>query len=129
MATKKKAATPKKTPKKGNSKFGAKAEFVRAQPSSMSAKEVVEAAKKAGLVMTENHVYNVRSAAKKAEAEKAANGASKKNVASKKAATAKAASTPKSGGLEAQLRSAIAELGLARARAIFADVEKAFAGA
>lgn len=122
MATKKKTAAPKKTAKAGKPKFGAKADFVRAQPASMSAKEVVEAAKKAGLVMTENHVYNVRSAAKKA-------GPSKRsNVTPRKAATGKAGATPKSGGLEAQLRSAIAELGLARARAIFADVEKAFAG-
>jgi hypothetical protein len=123
MATKKKAAAPKKTPKTGKAKFGAKAEFVRAQPASMSAKEVVEAARAKGILMTENHVYSVRSAGKKAGAKKTANGTSKK------AATAKGAATPKSGGLEAQLRSAIAELGLARARAIFSDVEKAFAGA
>jgi hypothetical protein len=122
MATKKKAATPKKTPKTGKAKFGAKADFVRAQPASMSAKEVVEAAKKAGLVMTENHVYNVRSAAKKAGSKKAANGTPKT------AATTKPASTPKSGGLEAQLRSAIASIGLVRAREILTSVELAFQG-
>lgn len=65
MATKKKAA-----PGAGKAKFGAKADFVRAQPASMSAKEVVEAAKKAGLTMSENHVYSVRSSAKKASASK-----------------------------------------------------------
>ena len=54
----KKAAAPKAA-------FGSKAEFIRAQSSALSAKEVVEAAAKDGLTMTENHVYTVRAEAKK----------------------------------------------------------------
>jgi hypothetical protein len=129
---KKTAAAPKapaatKTSKKPE--FGAKTEFVKSQPTSMTAKEVVEAAKAKGITLSENLVYAARAAGRKK------GGASKKTKGSKKGASkAKPGRKPEvsgskgSGSLEATLRNAIAELGLARARAIFAGVEKAFGG-
>ncbi len=125
MATKKKT-TPKKAkaPKAAKPAFGAKSDFVRAQPLDMSAKQVVEEALKKGITLTEGLVYNVRGAVKKGT-DKASTAASPRKA---KAAARPVAASPKTGGLEAQLRMAIAELGLAQARSIFADVEKAFSG-
>lgn len=41
-------------------KFGAKADFIRSMPASMSAREIVEEAAKRGMRFTVNHVYNTR---------------------------------------------------------------------
>jgi hypothetical protein len=40
--------------------FGAKADFIRSQPESMSAREVVEAAAAQGLKISVNHGHNLR---------------------------------------------------------------------
>ena len=66
-AVAKKAAPKKAAPKKAVTKAG----FIKSQPQSMSAKQVVEAAKEAGISVSETYVYNVR-ATKKAAAKKAA---------------------------------------------------------
>ena len=119
----KKAAAPKAA-------FGSKAEFIRAQSSALSAKEVVEAAAKDGLTMTENHVYTVRAEAKKKLGNPATTSTPKRTTKTTKTKTARtpSVSEPKLSDLEAQLRRAIGEMGLAKARAIFAEVERAFAG-
>jgi len=84
-AVAKKAAPKKAAPKKAVTKAG----FIKSQPQSMSAKQVVEAAKEAGISVSETYVYNVR-ATKKAAAKKAA---PKKKAAKKAAPKKKAAST------------------------------------
>jgi hypothetical protein len=112
----------KKTVKKVSGKFGAKADFIRSQPESMSAKEIVDAAAKQGIKISVNHVYNLRTAAAKKEEAPRATGllTPKRGVGRPRA----------SGGsdVERQLRAAIAEVGLQRAREIFDAVAVAFRG-
>ena len=77
-------------------KDGSKADFVRALPDSMPAKQVVEKAKEAGLKLTTAYVYVIRSQAR-------GNGA------------AKAAAGPRpSKSAEARLIAVASELGLTR---------------
>jgi hypothetical protein len=87
-----------------------KTEFVLGMPGA-SAKEVVLAARKAGMTLTARYVYVIRSAAK---AKGRSGGAGVRGRLRGR------------NGVEAQLRQAIAELGLARARRVLADVESAF---
>lgn len=111
----------KKTGKKVVGKFGEKADFIRSQPESMPAKDVVEAAAKHGLKISVNHVYNLRTAASKKDDVKSTGLlGSKRGVGRPRA----------SGGadVEKQLRAAIAEVGLQRAREIFDAVAIAFRG-
>ena len=114
----------KKTGKKVTGKFGAKADFIRSQPEAMSAKDIVDAAAKQGIKISVNHVYNLRTAAaKKGQPVKGASAlAPKRGVGRPRAAAA--------GGtdVERQLRAAIAEVGLQRAREIFEAVAVAFRG-
>jgi hypothetical protein len=120
----------KRQSNKNSSKFGAKAEYIRSQPASMSAKEVVEAAKKVGLKVTVNHVYNIRAAAKKEGAfgpPRSVPAPSTNQPAGSRRGRGPA-SAPASAALEAQLRRAIAEVGLQRAREIFDSVESVFVG-
>jgi hypothetical protein len=120
----------KKTSNKNSGKFGAKADFIRSQPASMSAKDVVEAARKAGLKVTVNHVYNIRAAEKKDGSHPAPRSVAAPSTSTpsrrgrKPGSSAMTAST----ALEAQLRRAIAEVGLQRAREIFDSVESVFVG-
>ncbi|MBK6518556.1 MAG: hypothetical protein IPM79_24360 [Polyangiaceae bacterium] len=125
MATAAKKKTKKsKSTKAGKSEFGAKAEFIRSKPLGMPANQVVEEGAKQGLSMSANHVYAVR-----AEMRKKQRGSAKTATPPPSVAPARApATTTRPSNLEAQLRHAIAELGLARARAILAEIEKAFAG-
>ncbi len=133
MATAKKKATTKKAKaatRKGGR--GTKAAFVRSMPADMPAKQVVEQAAKQGVKLSENHVYAVRSAAKKPA--RTATKATVKKSSPKRSAPLKSPGVGTSRGtkpasLESQLRRAIGELGLARAREVFAEVERAFAGA
>lgn len=85
-----------------------KTEFVLSIPASTRAAEVVELAKKRGIKLTARHVYVIRSIAKKKAGAGGRRGARGRGTA------------------EAELRSAIAELGLARAREVLAQVERAF---
>lgn len=100
--------------KAGRGKFGAKAAFVRAHPD-LAAKKIVDLAAKAGLAMTVNHVYNVRSTS----------GISRRkvDVASRPEASAKAPKLGKLNSSEAQFRRLVLEIGAARARKILHDVE------
>jgi hypothetical protein len=89
-----------------------KSAFVREQPADMPAKEVVKAAKAAGIELSEGFVYNIRSAAKK-----------KARVAPTRAGGAKAAPA----GDEAAFRGLVVSLGTGRARALIDEVEAGLA--
>lgn len=112
----------KKTAKKPSGKFGAKAEFIRTQPESMSAKDIVDAAAKQGIKISVNHVYNLRTAAAKKSDVPMASVVTKRGPGRPR-------STPgTSSNVEQQLRAAIGEIGLQRAREIFDAVTAAFRG-
>jgi hypothetical protein len=87
-----------------------KSDFVRSM-GKRPAKEVVAAAAKRGMKLTERYIYVIRSA-DKAKGRRVGGGGA----------------TRSSGGAEAALRSAIAELGLSRARQVLSEVERTFAG-
>jgi hypothetical protein len=103
--------------KHGKPRFGAKSEFVRSLDRSLSAAEVVALAEKKGLRLTPAFVYNIRSAD---STRSPARGSRKAGYTNGKA--------PLTGSPEAQLRTAIAQIGLARARQILEEVEDTFAG-
>lgn len=109
--------------KKSAGTFGAKAEFIRSQPDQLSAREIVEAAKKRGLQITVNHVYNIR-AAKRTQL---AAERPKKRRGSPVSPHSNFTSHRRDAG-EIALRRAIAEIGLARAREIFDSVAAVFDG-
>jgi hypothetical protein len=88
-----------------------KSEFVRQMAPGTPAKEVVAAAKKRGIHLTERYVYVIRSSDKA----KAKRGKGPGRIGGRRG-----------GDAETALRSAIAELGLSRARQVMADVERAF---
>ena len=104
--------------KPGKPRFGAKSEFVRSLDRSLSAAQVVALAEKKGLRLTPAFVYNIRSA----EASRVpARGNGRPSRRSSK-------DDVLSGSPEAQLRAAIAQIGLVRARQILDEVEQTFAG-
>ena len=104
--------------KHGKPRFGAKSEFVRSLDRALSAAEVVALGEKRGLRLTPAFVYNIRSAdSTRAPARAARKGGGHSN-----------GRAPLSGTPEAQLRAAIAQIGLARARQILDEVEDTFAG-
>lgn len=113
----------KKTVKKVPGKFGAKAEFIRNQPESMSAKDIVDAAAKQGIKISVNHVYNLRTAAAKKGDLTPSVG-----LITPKRGVGRPRASGGSGDVERQLRAAIAEVGLQRAREIFEAVAVAFRG-
>jgi hypothetical protein len=108
--------------KHGKPRFGAKSEFVRSLDRSLSAAEVIALAQKKGMTLSPAFVYNIRSA--DSNRNQASARASKRAPRAAKA-TSKA---PLRGAPEAQLRAAIAQIGLARAREILEEVEETFAG-
>lgn len=153
------APKAKKAPKKAAAaKKGSisKAGFVRNQPTSMPAKEVVAAGAKLGLSLSPDYIHKVRStakakakakapgkkaAAKKAAPKKIAKKNSPKKVAPSKApkkvapskATKKAARkgnhahvAPRTfnGAGESGFRKLVIDLGVVRAKALLADVER-----
>lgn len=96
----------------------------------MTAKEVVSEAQKQGLKITEGHVYNLRSASPKKPKKGATTLSGTNTGAPVKRGPGRPpkVAQPTATADEGVLRRAIAELGLARARAVFAEVESAFAG-
>lgn len=105
--------------KPGKPRFGAKSEFVRSLDRNLSAAEVVALAEKKGLRLTPAFVYNIRSAEQRTRRDRGgAKGAGKKGRRD----------DVLTGSPEAQLRAAIAQIGLARARQILDEVEDTFAG-
>ena len=99
---------------KSGEKKTTKAAFVRAIPDSVPAKEVVAKAKAAGMTLSEKHVYVIRSGARK----KAGKSAPKPS----RAAGTPRASTP--GSSETAFRKLVLDLGIPKAKAIVADVER-----
>lgn len=106
--------------KHGKPRFGAKSEFVRSLDPSIPAAEVVALAEKRGLKLTTGLVYNIRSASN------AALRGSRAHLAQKPVAKWRAGISDDAA--EAQLRAAIAQIGLSRARQILEEVEETFAG-
>ncbi len=108
---------PKKKTRKPVEQRGAKTAFVLTLPHSMPAKDVVAKAKARGLSVTTKHVYVIRSEAKK-----------KKGKASKhsSAASAQHAALSQGGGgsAAANFRKLVLALGVPKARALLADVER-----
>jgi hypothetical protein len=101
-------------------RFGAKSEFVRSLDPSIPAAEVVAMAEKRGLKLTTGLVYNIRSASN------ASLRGSRARMAQKPVAKWRTGTTDDNA--EAQLRAAIAQIGLSRARQILEEVEETFAG-
>lgn len=109
-------------------KFGAKADFIRSKPATMPARQVVDEAAKEGMKLTINHVYAVRSQAKSAVTRRGPGRPRKGSALAPAPARGGARGGRPQGDLEEQLRRAIAELGLSRARHVFDQVEAAFSG-
>jgi hypothetical protein len=99
--------------RKSKSPLGAKAAFVRANPSG-TAQELVKLAKKQGLGLTVGHVYNIRSNDKK------------KQSADPMGTAPRASSSERSSSdspLDAQLRSLVIRIGLDRAERVFSELK------
>jgi type III secretion system FlhB-like substrate exporter len=64
MAAKKKKTATKSASKPAGKTYGNKTKFVLGLPRELSAKQVVDEAKKNGITITEAHVYKIRSTAK-----------------------------------------------------------------
>ena len=137
---------PKAAPKKAApAKKGtpSKAGFVRSQPTTVPAKDVVAAGARLGLSLTPEYIHKVRSTAKAkaklpgkksvAPRKAATHKPSPKNKAPRKAAAKKAAprkvvrkSAPKTKAgrtVESGFRKLVVDLGVARAKVLLADVE------
>jgi len=109
-----------------------KAGFVRAQPLSVSATQVVRAARKLGMVMSPDYVYKVRSTAKAAMQRAAPNAAAPVTAAAASAPRKKAALMPAARPVVARRVQAhdpeplflrmVVDLGLARARAVVSAI-------
>lgn len=124
MPRKKKSAAAKHVPapakpaaraKKTSPVTMTKAQFVRSQPPTATAKEVVAKARAAGITVTTQYVYNVRAGSKvrRRAAARAGKAAAARNGAPARAAGNRSA--------EDVLRALGAELGLARAIAVLED--------
>jgi hypothetical protein len=97
--------------KKGGKRSVNKSQFVREQPGTMTAKQVVTKAKDAGITLSEKYVYNIRA---KANARKRV-GRPGRPGRPPKAATAMKTS---GGGNEARLVDLALDMGLAKAEAL-----------
>lgn len=114
--------------KKSGGRKGSKTAFVLGFPDSMPAKVVVERAAAQGMKISDKYVYNIRSSHRgKASGAKRGPGRPP-NAATGVKRAAKRGPTRGGGDLEQQLRSAIAEAGLTRARVVFDEVTAAFGG-
>ncbi|MBI5535185.1 MAG: hypothetical protein HY898_20835 [Deltaproteobacteria bacterium] len=145
------AAKGKKAPKAPSApKKGAvsKAGFVRSQPTTMPAKDVVAAGAKLGLSLSPDYIHKVRStakakakapgkkaapkkapagkvAAKKVAAKKVPKKAAPKKPVAKRAPKASAPRTIKAAGAgEAGFRKLVIDLGVVRAKSLLAEVER-----
>lgn len=105
---------------KKKSTFGAKAAFVRSVPRATPAKEVVAQAAKKGVKLTENYVYTVRSSSGASKPSKGKPGPKP----GRKSKTLATGMTP----AEAQLRDAIADLGLVKSTEILESVKATIKG-
>jgi hypothetical protein len=99
-----------------------KAQFVRSQPDSMGAKDVVKAAKDAGIPISEAYVYTIRYEAKR-RGQKGKPGRPRGRKAGGRSAPV--AGSRSSGGVEDLLRAAAAEIGLSRAIGLLQEQQRA----
>ena len=98
-----------------------KTAFVKSQPASLSAKEVVEKAKAAGITITDKYVYNIRSVAKMTKsAAKRGRPKGSKNKAPSPKITKRVAS---SGDDELAFRRLVLSIGLPKAEAYLSDLK------
>jgi hypothetical protein len=95
-----------------------KTAFVKAQPTSLSAKEVIAKGKAAGIELTEKAVYAIRYEAKRAAKKK-----SQHRPASGKLTTVRN-SKLRANGVEDLLRAAASEIGLSRAIGILQEQQR-----
>lgn len=102
--------------KKRAAPFGAKSELIRRLPPDMPAKQVVEEGRKVGLRFTAAYVYRLRSR----------DQVKSKTVGPGLDAGASPAVGRDPDGLVTRLRSAIMQIGLARARKVFEELEAEF---
>jgi hypothetical protein len=100
---------------------GSKSAFVRNLPQELPAKEVVQKAKAEGMSLSIAQVYNIRSTSKR-------KGTIKSTPRPVVKSTAPVRAPVETSDSEARLRRLIAEVGLARSRAVLAEVGAAFAG-
>jgi hypothetical protein len=108
---------------------GGKSAFVRGLPTDMPTKEVLSLAKKQGLNLSAGQVYNIRSAAKaaaKVPGGKLTKAKMQGSAPVSVASSSKLRGNANTSGHEATLRSLIADVGLARARAVIAEVSSTF---
>lgn len=97
----------------GKLRFGAKSDFVRSLDRAIPAAEVIALAERRGMKLTAGFVYNIRSSS---------------NLKSNGAARKPPKPVIKAQSAESVLRTAIAQIGLTRARQILDEVEETFAG-
>jgi hypothetical protein len=97
--------------------LGAKASFVRANPSA-TAQEIIKLAKKEGMTLTAGHVYNIRAEDKK----KQTPGVDGQEAAAPTARRSRASSGD-SAQLDAQLRTLVIRIGLDRAERVFSELK------
>lgn len=86
-----------------------KSQFVREQPTTMTAKQVVGKAKDAGITLSEKYVYNIRAKA---------NARRRSGRPGRPPKTARGRAAASSGGLEGRLIDLALELGLGKAEAL-----------
>lgn len=114
---------------KSGARTGSKTAFVLGLPADMSAKDAVAKGAAAGIAISEKYFYNIRSMhrGKSGQVRRGPGRPPKKGGPGR--TRGRVGRRPAFGGdLESRLRAAIAELGLARSRAILDDVAAAFGG-
>ena len=98
-----------------------KSQFIRSQPASVVASEVVKKAKDAGMSISPQMVYAIRSAARKRGAKPASGSAARrKTLGARASSIARGASSDPTAQ---QFLNLVASIGLTRAEALFADVK------
>jgi hypothetical protein len=101
-------------PKKSKPPLGAKAAFVRANPTA-TAQELVALGKKQGISLTAGHVYNIRADDKRKRLAQESGGAERP--------VRSASSSSEQSQLDAQLRTLVIRLGLDRAEQVFTELK------
>ncbi len=109
-----------------------KSAFVRAQPDSLSTKEVVAKGRAEGLVITEQNVWATRYAMKngkrKAKTRAAAPVVSVKASNTRIVGKAAGSSSVTAAGSESQFLSLVLDLGLVRSQSLMSDVRRRLSG-
>jgi hypothetical protein len=107
-----------------NARYRSGSEFVRAQPTEMRTKEVVEAAAKLGLKVTPNLVRIVRFKMRKEDSSQASAPRSRVQGARRPLTPTTSRPALPSRAAELQFRRLVVELGTARARALVSELQE-----